>query len=64
MKVELTMILGVWPFKEKIKEMTLLADNYDMTISLLLFDDHAPFRQFDEVAEDTFDHFNKIIHSR
>lgn len=39
----------------------MLADSYDMTISLLLFDDQAPFRNFEEDPdeEDTFDRFNK-----
>ncbi len=52
---------GIWPFREDVQEMTLLADSYDMTISLLLFDDQAPFRNFEEEPdeEDTFDRFNK-----
>lgn len=53
--------VGIWPFKEGVREMTLLADSYDMTISLLLFDDRAPVRYFGEEAEeeDTFDRFNR-----
>lgn len=53
--------VGVWPFKEGVREMTLLADSYDMTISLLLFDDRAPVRYFGEEAEEegTFDRFNR-----
>jgi Zn-dependent peptidase ImmA (M78 family) len=34
--------VGVWPFAEQVKEMTVLADKYDATISLLLFDDNPP----------------------
>ncbi len=52
---------GVWPFNEAVKEMTILADSYDMTISLLLFDDYAPHRIFEDAPpeEDAFDHFNR-----
>lgn len=52
---------GVWPFREDVQEMTLLADNYDMTISLLLFDDQAPFRSFEDEPDekDAFDQFGK-----
>ena len=32
---------GIWPFKEGVHEMTLLADSYDMTVSLLLFDNYV-----------------------
>lgn len=35
---------GVWPFKEDVREMTVLADSYDMTITLLLFSDDPPNR--------------------
>ncbi|MGE0251230.1 MAG: ImmA/IrrE family metallo-endopeptidase [Dongiaceae bacterium] len=36
---------GIWPFKESVYEMTLIIDDYDnKTISLLLFEDRAPFR--------------------
>ena len=54
--------IGVWPFKEGVREMTILADSYDMTISLLLFDDDAPARDFGEEAEeeDTFDRFTRF----
>jgi Zn-dependent peptidase ImmA (M78 family) len=51
---------GIWPFKEDIQEMTVLADSYDMTISLLIFDDQAPssWRVEEEEEIDTVDHFN------
>jgi hypothetical protein len=53
---------GIWPFKEEVKEMTVLADTYDLTITLLIFSDEAPnrFAQFDEEPElmDTFEKFD------
>lgn len=52
---------GVWPFKEGVREMTVHADTYDMTITLLLFSKHAPSRweQNDEEYKefDTYDNF-------
>ena len=52
---------GVWPFKESVFEATLLAENYDMTISLLLFPDRAPDRFFEDApeVEDTFDRLSR-----
>lgn len=53
---------GIWPFREGVREATLLADTYDMTISLLLFSDAAPVRYFGEEMpeEDTFDRFQRM----
>lgn len=35
---------GIWPFKEDVKEMTVIRDTYDLTITLLLFPDEPPNR--------------------
>jgi Zn-dependent peptidase ImmA (M78 family) len=53
---------GIWPFREGVREATLLADAYDTTISLLLFSDDTPVRDFGEEApeEDTFDRFQRL----
>lgn len=53
---------NVWPFNEPVQESTLLADFYDMTISLLLFGDYVPVRGFEdaEEEEDTFDRLTKM----
>lgn len=49
---------NIWPFKEEVTEMTLIADTYEMTISLLLFDDKRPYEVLDEIdSEDTFTKF-------
>ena len=53
---------GTWlNFKEDVREMTVIADSYEMTITLLLFPDDAPNRwvQQDEEPElmDTFEKF-------
>lgn len=52
---------GVWPFPEDVHEMTLNADFYDMSITLLIFPDDAPYRwaQNDEepALMDTYDKF-------
>ena len=52
----------VWPFREGVRESTLLADAYDTTISLLLFSDEVPIRYFGEETpeEDTFDRFQRL----
>lgn len=52
---------GVWPFNEDVREMTVNADTYDMTITLLLFSDEASGRMIqpddgDELM-DTYDKF-------
>ncbi|MGH1457226.1 MAG: ImmA/IrrE family metallo-endopeptidase [Alphaproteobacteria bacterium] len=52
---------GVWPFKEDVQEMTVHADTYDMTITLLVFPKHAS-RQWSEDEEepepyDSYDNF-------
>jgi len=58
--------VGIWPFKEDVQEFTLLADSYDMTITLLIFDDHAPVHYNEDAPEeeDTFDRFMKFEKER
>ncbi len=61
-KIGITHKLGTWPqFKESVHEMTMHADTYESTISLLLFPDDPPqrWREPDEEPEliDTFDKF-------
>ena len=52
---------GIWPFKEEVREMTVHADTYDMTITLLVFPKHASSRweqnEEDPEAFDTYDNF-------
>lgn len=59
---------GVWPFKEDVKEMTVLRDTYDLSISLLLFPDEVPnrFALQEEEPElmDTFEKFNPSASNR
>jgi len=43
---------GVWPFNEDVREMTVDADTYDMTITLLLFSDDAPNKFYVSSEED------------
>lgn len=47
---------GIWPFDEDVKEMTVHADTYDMTITLLLFPRHG-LQQFnrDEDEPEPYD---------
>jgi hypothetical protein len=46
---------GVW-FREPVREMTVFAEHYDFSISLLLLEDATPFREFDADPEsDTYD---------
>jgi hypothetical protein len=51
----------VWPFDEEVHEMTLKADTYDMTITLLLFSNDKSSK-WDEVLEETepIDIFERI----
>lgn len=55
---------GIWPFNEDVREMTVNADTYEMTITLLLFPDDAPNRwaQQEEESElmDTYEKFTGI----
>jgi hypothetical protein len=55
----------VWPFKEDVKELTVIQDTYDLTITLLFFPDEAPnrFIQQDRKPEliDTFEKFNPSL---
>jgi Zn-dependent peptidase ImmA (M78 family) len=52
---------GIWPFAEDVHEMTVKAEAYDMTITLLMFPDDAPnkFVIFDE-ADETLDAYEKF----
>lgn len=49
---------GVW-LGEPVREMTLLAEQYDFSVSLLLLEDAPPFRLFNSGADelDTYDRF-------
>ena len=53
---------GIWPFKEEVREMTVHADTYDMTITLLIFPQHAP-PQWDQKEEESreFDTYDKFV---
>lgn len=52
---------GVWPFKEDVQEMTLHADTYDMTITLLVFSKRASHQWTENEEEpepyDSYDNF-------
>ena len=52
---------GVW-FQEPVHEMTVFAEQYDFTISLLLLDDTLPFTSFETEAEP--DTYEKIVPQR
>lgn len=48
---------GVW-FNEPVREITILAEQYDFTISLLLLEDAVPFAGLEEETEtDTYENF-------
>lgn len=53
---------GVWPFEEDVREMTVHADTYDMTITLLVFPKHGS-RQFnrDEEEPEPFDSYDNFV---
>lgn len=53
---------GIWPFKEEVREMTVHADTYDMTITLLVFPKHAPARWPENEEEpESFDSYDNFI---
>lgn len=53
---------GIWPFKEEVREMTVHADTYDMTITILLFPKHAPsFWKQDNEEYKEFDVFDNFV---
>lgn len=54
---------GVWGGAADVREMAIFADRYEMTISLLVFDDvESGWASWDqEEDEDTFDHFNQAL---
>lgn len=53
---------GVWPFKEEVREMTIHADTYDMTITLLLFSKHPPVcREQDDEEYKEFDTYDNFV---
>ncbi len=55
---------GVW-FKEPVREMTVFAEQYDFSISLLLLDDARPFTAFGSESEpDTFDKMVQVARRR
>jgi hypothetical protein len=47
---------GVW-MREPVREMTILAEQYDFSLSLLLLDDARPYFADAEPEEDTYDRF-------
>jgi hypothetical protein len=49
---------GVW-FREPVREMTVLAEQYDFAISLLLLDDARPFVTFE--AEPELDAYDRMV---
>ena len=49
---------GVW-FREPVREMTVFAEQYDFSISLLLLEDAAPLGEFDGGPE--FDTYDKMV---
>lgn len=52
----------VWPFNESVHEMTVHADTYDMTITLLLFSKDAPVRWTqDEEEPETYDSYDNFV---
>lgn len=56
-----TLAPNTWPVNSEVREMAILADNYEMTISLLIFED-APERAFgfdEDIDEDVFDRFSQ-----
>lgn len=57
---------NIWPFNEPVHESTLLAEHYDMTITLLIFGDRIPTRGFEDAPdeEDTYDRFMKTANLR
>lgn len=57
---------GVWPFKEDVLEMTVLADSYDMTITLLLFSDDRPnrFACYEDDDDDLMDTYQRFQRQR
>lgn len=52
---------GVWSDKEEVEEMTIFADQHEMTISLLLYPKDPPFKIYendgDDSLEDTYERF-------
>lgn len=57
-----TLAPGVWSPDRSVREMAIFADRYEMTISLLVFEDTGamPSGWEDEEVEDTFDRFTRI----
>lgn len=55
---------GVWNNKEEVQEMTIFSDHLEMTVSLLIYPRHAPYRthESDEEIEleDTYTRFKKF----
>jgi hypothetical protein len=50
----------VWGASTQVREMAIFADRYEMTISLLIFDDaDGGYDDWQQQEEDTFDRFNR-----
>lgn len=51
---------GIWSDKEEVEEMTIFADQHEMTISLLLYPKDPPFKIYenddDDSVEDIYEH--------
>jgi len=43
---------GVWNDKEEVYEMSIFSDQYEMTISLLIYSKHAPYQAYENNEED------------
>jgi hypothetical protein len=51
---------SVWGASTDVREMTIFADRYEMTISLLIFEDaDGGYNDWPEEVEDTFDRFTR-----
>jgi hypothetical protein len=56
-RVGIDLPAGIW-FNEEVREMTVFADQYDFTVTLLMLSDHyEPRWQEEPVDEDTYDRF-------
>jgi hypothetical protein len=55
----------IWGASTDVREMAIFADRYEMTISLLVFDDvEGGYADWEVDEEDTFDRFNRQLSQR
>lgn len=61
-KMEADLAAGIWWPGRAVREMTITADHYEMTISLLVFEHQAwmPHGWEEEDVEDSFDRFGQV----